>query len=78
MTVGLVQQRLESYACKTPLEEGHAIREITQEVVLAALGRTDFFQKVAFHGGTCLRIFRSFLPFRFLTCPACLPENYMR
>lgn len=57
MTVGMVQQRLNSYACKTPLEEEHAIREITQEIVLAALGRTDFFQKAAFHGGTCLRIF---------------------
>ena len=57
MTVGMVQQRLSSYACKTPLEEEQAIREITQEIVLAALGRTYFFQKAAFRGGTCLRIF---------------------
>ncbi len=33
--------------------------EITQEIVLAALGRTDFFQKAGFQGGTCLRIFYS-------------------
>ncbi len=57
MTVGMVQQRLSSYGCKTQMEEEHAIREITQEIVLAALGRTDFFQKAAFHSGTCLRIF---------------------
>ena len=57
MTVGMVQQRLSSYGCKTQMEGEHAIREITQEIVLAALGRTDFFQKAAFHGGTCLRIF---------------------
>lgn len=57
MTVGMIQQRLSSYSCQTPLEEEHAIREITQEIVLAALGRSDFFQKAAFHGGTCLRIF---------------------
>ncbi len=64
MTVGMVQQRLSSYGCKTQLEEEHAIREITQEIVLAALGRTDFFQKAAFHGGTCLRIFHQLNRFR--------------
>ncbi len=30
---------------------------ITQEIVLAALGRTSLFDKAAFQGGTCLRIF---------------------
>jgi predicted nucleotidyltransferase component of viral defense system len=39
------------------LEEEHAIREITQEVALSALGRTDFFKYAVFQGGTCLRIF---------------------
>lgn len=57
MSVKIIQQRLDLYDCRTQLEEDHAIREITQEVVLAALGRTGFFQKAAFHGGTCLRIF---------------------
>jgi predicted nucleotidyltransferase component of viral defense system len=57
MSVKLIQQRLSVYAPGTQLEEEHAIREITQEIVLAALGRTAFFQKAAFHGGTCLRIF---------------------
>lgn len=57
MSVQMVQQRLDSYSCSTQMEEEQAVREITQEIVLAALGRTAFFQKAAFHGGTCLRIF---------------------
>lgn len=57
MSVQIIQQRLLSYNCKTDIEEQQAIREITQEVVLAALGRGDFFKHVLFQGGTCLRIF---------------------
>jgi predicted nucleotidyltransferase component of viral defense system len=57
MSVKLIQDRLDSYDCKSNLEEEHAIREITQEVVLAALGRTEFFKQALFQGGTCLRIF---------------------
>jgi predicted nucleotidyltransferase component of viral defense system len=34
-----------------------ALREIMQEITLAALSRTDFFEKAAFYGGTALRIF---------------------
>jgi len=57
MSVQMIQQRLASYNCRTDLEEQHAIREITQEVALAALGRGDFFTHALFQGGTCLRIF---------------------
>jgi predicted nucleotidyltransferase component of viral defense system len=57
MSVKLIQERLNSYNCKSELEEEHAIREITQEVALAALSRTDFFKYGIFQGGTCLRIF---------------------
>ncbi len=57
MSVQMIQQRLLSYNCKTDIEEQQAIREITQEVVLAALGRGDFFKHALFQGGTCLRIF---------------------
>jgi len=57
MSVKMIQDRLDSYGCRSTLEEEQALREITQEIVLAALGRTDFFQKSAFQGGTCLRIF---------------------
>jgi hypothetical protein len=57
MSVKLIQDRFESYHCRSALEEEQAIREITQEVALAALGRTDFFKCAALHGGTCLRVF---------------------
>jgi len=57
MSTKIIQDRLDSYQCSTALEEEQALREITQEVALAALGRTDFFKYAAFHGGTCLRIF---------------------
>jgi predicted nucleotidyltransferase component of viral defense system len=57
MRTKIIQDRLDSYQCSTALEEEQALREITQEVALAALGRTDFFKFAAFQGGTCLRIF---------------------
>ena len=57
MSVALVQNRLNAYACTSALEEEQALREITQEIALAALGRSDFYEKAGFQGGTCLRIF---------------------
>jgi predicted nucleotidyltransferase component of viral defense system len=57
MSIKLIQDRLDSYNCKSNIEEEYAIREITQEVVLAALGRTEYFKYALFQGGTCLRIF---------------------
>ena len=57
MSVRLFQERLDSYACASAIGEDQALREITQEIVLAALGRTPFFDQAAFQGGTCLRIF---------------------
>jgi len=59
MSVQMIQDRLDSYGCQSTIEEEQALREISQEIALAALGRTDFFQKAAFQGGTCLRIFHS-------------------
>lgn len=57
MSIRIIQQRLASYQCRTEVEEQQAIREISQEVILAALGRHDFFKQALFQGGTCLRIF---------------------
>ena len=41
------------------IEEGkkNAIYEVMQEIILAGLNRGGFFNKAAFYGGTCLRIF---------------------
>jgi len=57
MSVEVISERLRTYECKTDLEEFQAVREITQEVILAALGRGDFFKHALFQGGTSLRIF---------------------
>lgn len=57
MNVSMIRERLASYNCRSELEEYQALREITQEVALAALGRGDFFKHALFQGGTCLRIF---------------------
>jgi hypothetical protein len=35
----------------------NALREIMQEVTLAGLERSGFYEKGAFYGGTALRIF---------------------
>lgn len=57
MSIKIIQAQLELYQCRSQQEEENALREITQEVALAAFYRCDFFKKSAFQGGTCLRIF---------------------
>ena len=59
MSVEIIQERLTSFGCTSALEEEQALREISQEIILAGLGRTDFFNQAGFHGGTCLRVFHS-------------------
>ena len=59
MTISIIQSRLGIYSCQSQLEEEQALREISQEVILAALSRSGFFKHAVFHGGTCLRIFYS-------------------
>ena len=53
----MIKQRLATYQCKTALEEEHALKEISQEVILMGLSRQNFFAETEFHGGTALRIF---------------------
>lgn len=55
MTV--VEQMLQRYALNTHEDRAHALREVMQEIALAGLNRGGFFEKAAFYGGTCLRIF---------------------
>ena len=57
MSIEIIQRRLDGYRCQSVQEEALALREITQEVALTALGRSEFFRYAAFQGGTCLRIF---------------------
>ena len=57
MNIKIIEQKLRSYSVSSEIEEMQALREITQEVILASLGKTGFFNQAAFQGGTCLRIF---------------------
>lgn len=57
MSIRMIQERLKTYSCNSAQEEDHALREITQEVILSALSRAGFFAYAVFQGGTCLRIF---------------------
>ena len=53
----IIQQMINKYEPKTLEDKKNAIKEVIQEVVLAGLSKTDFFQHAAFYGGTALRIF---------------------
>ncbi len=48
---------LARYEMKTGEQRRNAVYEVMQEIALAGLYRGGFFDKVAFYGGTCLRIF---------------------
>lgn len=59
MSVQLVQERLAAKQSASWQDEELALKEIMQEIALAALGRTDFFRHAIFQGGTALRILYS-------------------
>lgn len=52
----ILENRLKQYTPQSKQDELNALKEIFQEIALAALSRTDFFKYAAFQGGTCLRI----------------------
>ena len=52
----ILENRLKQYTLQSKQDELNALKEIFQEIALAALSRTDFFKYAAFQGGTCLRI----------------------
>ena len=54
--IPIIQDRLESYKTRNPVEAEQATKEILQEVALYALWRARFFEIAAFQGGTSLRI----------------------
>ncbi|CAM3319329.1 nucleotidyl transferase AbiEii/AbiGii toxin family protein [Zobellia roscoffensis] len=53
----MIKEWIAEYNPKNEEEILAALREIMQEITLAGLSRTDFFEKAAFYGGTALRIF---------------------
>ncbi|TPV34074.1 nucleotidyl transferase AbiEii/AbiGii toxin family protein [Paucihalobacter ruber] len=53
----MIKDWIAEYNPKNEEEIVAALREIMQEITLAGLSRTDFFEKAAFYGGTALHIF---------------------
>ena len=53
----VIKTMLGKYNPKNNEERESAAKEIIQEIALAGLSRGGFFEKAAFYGGTCLRIF---------------------
>ena len=53
----MIKEWIGEYEPKNSEDVLSALREIMQEVALAGLSRTNFFEKAAFYGGTALRIF---------------------
>ena len=57
--MNIFDQMLSRYQIVTDNDLQNATYEVMQEITLAGLYRGGFFDKAAFYGGTCLRIFPS-------------------
>jgi hypothetical protein len=53
----MINEWIEEYKPVSRDEADQALREIMQQIALAGLQRSGFFEKAAFYGGTALRIF---------------------
>lgn len=53
----IFEQMLSRYVILSDNDRRNATYEIMQQIALAGLYRSGFFDKAAFYGGTCLRIF---------------------
>jgi predicted nucleotidyltransferase component of viral defense system len=53
----IFEQMLSRYEIRTNKDKRNALHEVIQQITLSALHRAGFFNKAAFYGGTCLRIF---------------------
>lgn len=59
----MFEQMLSLYDTSTSVSLRNATFEVMQQVTLAGLHRGGFFEKAAFYGGTCLRIFHGLARF---------------
>lgn len=57
MSNTVFDRMLSRYTIQTENDRINALHEVMQQVTLAGLYRAGFFNKTAFYGGTCLRIF---------------------
>lgn len=55
--MNVFDEMIAAYECRTTGDKLNAIREVMQQVALCGLSHSGFFDKAAFYGGTCLRIF---------------------
>ena len=55
--MSVLRQMLEKYDTTSAEGASNGLREVMQEIALAGLYRGGFFDRAAFYGGTCLRIF---------------------
>jgi len=79
----IFEQMLSQYQIVTDKDKQNAQYEVMQQVTLAGLYRGGFFNKAAFYGGTCLRIFHKLerfsedMDFSLLACDNAFNlENY--
>jgi predicted nucleotidyltransferase component of viral defense system len=57
--MSVFDQMMSRFEINSENDRRNAIHEVMQEIALAGLYRSGFFEKAAFYGGTCLRIFHS-------------------
>ncbi len=55
----MLDEMMSRYEITSDTDRLNALHEIMQEITLAGLNRSGFFEKAAFYGGTCLRIFHN-------------------
>jgi len=53
----IIQSMIESRSTESGIHDKRVVHEVLQQVTLAGLYRSGFFDKAAFYGGTCLRLF---------------------
>ena len=53
----VIKLMLDKYNPQNNIDRENAIKEIVQEIALSGLSKGGFFEKAAFYGGTCLRMF---------------------
>jgi len=56
MRNALIESRLAEYRIRDALEQENVLHEIVQHVILASLWQHKAFQRIAFHGGTALKL----------------------
>ena len=54
--MSVFDQMISHYAIKSENDRRNAIHEVMQEIALAGLYRSGFFEKAAFYGGTTINL----------------------